>query len=263
MEQQSYYIQTLKEKLSQNQKRNPYYSLRAFARKLDIHAATLGQVLAGKRGLPYKRAYDISLKLALSPAEQNLFMQSFYKSKTNIDEIKVPAVDDRFVLDESYYKVIAEWEYYAVLELFDLEYYEISNDYISQKFNIKKNRAEVILNNLLRLGLITKNEKNIYAKAYPDIKTTEDIASNALKKSHIETLEMGIDKINEIEMQFRDFSSETLAIDLKKIPEAKIIIREFRQKMIALLKDGNKTEVYQLAIQLYPLSLIENDKEKL
>ena len=45
-----------------------------------------------------------------------------------------------------------------------------------------------------------------------------------------------------------------LAIDLSKLPEAKTIIREFRRKMATLLRDGKKTDVYQLGIQFYPLT---------
>ena len=46
----------------------------------------------------------------------------------------------------------------------------------------------------------------------------------------------------------------TIAMDIEKLPEVKTIIREFRQKVTALLRDGKKTDVFQLAIQLYPLT---------
>ena len=126
------------------------------------------------------------------------------------------------------------------------------------KFNITLNRAEVVLNNLINCGLLSQNEDGEFEKAHPDIKTTEDIASNALKESHKETLSMGKDKLEEIEVELRDFSSTTVAVDLEKLPEAKTIIREFRQKMTALLRDGNKTDVYQLAIQFFPLTDLKN-----
>ena len=58
-------------------------------------------------------------------------------------------------------------------------------------------------------------------------------------------------------MELRDFSSTTVAIDLDKLPEVKTIIREFRQKMTTLLRDGKKTDVFQLAIQFYPLTKID------
>ena len=75
MEQQSYYITKIKECLSLKQKENPHYSLRAFSRDLNLHCATLSQILNGKRGLPLKRATDVVIKLDLSPQEKTLFME--------------------------------------------------------------------------------------------------------------------------------------------------------------------------------------------
>ncbi len=257
MEQQSYYITKIKECLSLKQKENPHYSLRAFSRDLNLHCATLSQILNGKRGLPLKRATDVVIKLDLSPQEKTLFMESFYRSKTSIDDIQISKLDDRHILDESYFKVIAEWEHYAVLDLFDLAEYDLSISGISKKLGITQTRAEVVLSTLVESGLLLLNTEGDYEKAYPDIKTTEDISSKALQKSHRETLEMGIKKLEEIEVELRDFSSTTVALDLSKLPEAKTIIREFRQKMTALLRDGYKTEIYQLAVQFFPLTKIE------
>jgi uncharacterized protein (TIGR02147 family) len=260
MEQQLYYISKLKECLSLKQKDNAHYSLRAFSRDLDIHGSTMSQILNGKRGLPFKRANDVAQKLNLSPKEITLFMESFFRSKTNIDDIKIEKLDKRFILDESYFKAIAEWEHFAVLELYNLVHFDLSANGISNKLGIEKNRAEVVLDNLLKCGLIFKNDHGELERAHPDIKTTEDITSSALKKSHKETLEMGINKLEEIEVELRDFSSATVAVDLDKLPEAKTIIREFRQKMTALLRDGRKTDVYQLAIQFYPLTEINKQE---
>ena len=119
---------------------------------------------------------------------------------------------------------------------------------------ITLNRAEVVISNLMTCGLLVRNEEGKLVRAHRQVKTTEDVTSQALKESHKETLRMGINKLEEVEVELRDFSSTTVAIDLEKLPEAKTIIREFRQKMSALLRDGNKTDLYQLAIQFYPLT---------
>ena len=260
MEQQVYYVQKLKECLSLKQRQNPNYSLRAFSRDIDLHVSTLSQILKGKRKLPFKRVQNVVNQLELSPKEKSLFLESFYKSKTNIDNIDIGQLKDRFILDESYYRVIAEWEHYAVLELFSLKKFNVTIDSVSKKLDIPINRAEIILINLINCGLIKKDDYGDLKKSYPDIRTTEDISSNALKQSHKENLNIGLKKLEEIELEFRDFSSTTVAIDLKKLTETKTIIREFRQKMIALLRDGDKTDVYQLAIQFYPLTKMEEKK---
>lgn len=50
----------------------------------------------------------------------------------------------------------------------------------------------------------------------------------------------------------REFTFITMAVDKSKMIEAKTMIREFRDKLCAYLEEGEKTEVYELAIQLFP-----------
>lgn len=254
METTNYYIDKLKDDLSIRQRSNKQYSMRSYAKFLGIHSSTLSQVISGKRNLPLKSIHDIALKLKLGPKERTLFFESIYKKKTNLDEIKVNASDDRYIIDESYAKVIKEWEHYAVLTMFDLDHFISTPMEISKLLGITENRAEVVLKNLLTCELVKYNENNQLIKSYPRIRTTEDVVSAALKESHKETLEMSKNKLDEIQVELRDFSAMTIAMDLERMPEVKTIIREFRQKMSSLLRDGKKTDVCQLAIQFYPLT---------
>lgn len=252
---QPYYVLKMKERLSEKQKENPQYSLRAFSRDIGVHHGTLGQVLKGQRPLPHKSVENVVNKLKLTPKERTLFCESLLRRKLSIDSIEIDSLDERFMLDESYYKVIAEWEHAAILELFKLHNFKYDVDDICRRLSLPKNRAEVALNNLKICGLLLATGDGSLRPAHPEIRTTEDIKSQALKESHIETLKMGIEKIESIEVDLRDFSSTTVAVNLEKIPEAKTIIREFRMKMSALLRDSEpKTDVFQLAIQFFPLT---------
>lgn len=253
METQAYYLTRIKEDLSLKQRQNPHYSLRAYARDMGIHPSTLSLMLKGKRELPVKVSGDVANKLRLGPKERTLFMESIYGSRTSLDDIQVAAEDERFMLDESYFKVNAEWEHYAVLALFDLDGFESSVQEIASRFNISENRADVVLNNLFTCGLL-KHEEGKVVKAHAKTRTTEDMLSQSIREGHREALEMGKNKLDEIEVELRDFSTMTIAMDLEKLPEVKTIIREFRQKMAAMLRDGKKTDVCQLAIQFYPLT---------
>lgn len=256
LETKKYHIHKIQQELANRQRHNPQYSLRAFARDIGVHPATLSQVMKGNRPLPLKTSHVVVEKLALAPKERTLFLESLYRSKTTIDDIKIDENDDRFMLDESYFNVIAQWEHYAVLTLFDIDSFDCSVQEVARRLGISELRADVVLENLKVSGLLSF-EDGQYRKSQSRVRTTEDISSLALKESHKETLEMGKVKLDEVEVMLRDFSAMTVAVDLEKLTEAKTIIREFRQKMMALLRDGNKTDVYQLAIQFYPLTKTE------
>jgi len=261
MNTEAYYLVKMREGLSLKQRINPHYSLRAYARDIGIHPATLSQIINGKRGLPFKDADFVTKKLNLGPKEQALFKESLLQKKSSLDTIKVSAEDTRVILDDSYYRIIAEWEHYAVLELFSLENFNRTKEEVAAKLDLTNNRTDVVIANLKTAGLIEIDEDGKLVKVHSDVKTTEDISSQALRDSHKEALQLGLSKIESVAIDLRDFSSSTLAVDLSKIPEAKLIIRDFRRKMATLLSQGEKTEVYQIAIQFYPLSNVKEYKQ--
>jgi uncharacterized protein (TIGR02147 family) len=261
MNTEAYYLVKMREGLSLKQRNNPHYSLRAYARDIGIHPATLSQIINGKRGLPFKDADFVSRKLNLGPKEQALFKESLLQKKSTLDSIKVSTEDSRILLDDSYYRIIAEWEHYAVLELFNLVDFNRTKEEVSAKLDLTSNRTDVVIANLKTAGLIEWDNDGRLVKVHSDVKTTEDISSQALRDSHKEALQLGISKIETIAIELRDFSSSTLAVDISKIPEAKMIIRDFRRKMASLLEQGEKKEVYQLAIQLYPLTNVNVYKQ--
>lgn len=258
----AFYQSKLKEGLSLRQRENAQYSLRAYARDLGIHPGTLAKVIKGERPLPIKDFKNVVNKLKLGPRDRTLFMESLLRRKTNIDYIKIDPLDTRHIIDESNYKVIAEWEHFIVTDLFDLPDFKATVEDIANRLEINVMRAEVVTENLIISGLLTKDKSGKLHRVHSSVKTTEDIKSQALKEAHMETLKIGMKKLEEIEVELRDFSSTAMAIDVDQLLEAKTIIREFRQKMTALLRDGrNKTDVYQLAIQFYPLTKTSKSQE--
>ncbi len=255
---QAYYLKKLKEDFSKRQRGNAAYSLRSYARDLGLPPSTLSQVLLGKRPLPLKNSNRVVEKIRLNAKERTLFIDSLGKKHITLDQIKIGHGDDRFILDETYFQIIAEWEHYAALILFDCGDFDRTTVSIQKRLGITKVRAEVVVENLLKYGMLSIDEDGLLVRTHSRFRTTEDVASHALRTSHRETLEIAQTKLEEVAVELRDFSSLMVAIDLDKLPEAKIVIREFRQKMSELLKTGKRSEIFQLAIQFYPLTKIDS-----
>ncbi|MCK5073941.1 MAG: TIGR02147 family protein, partial [Bacteriovoracaceae bacterium] len=189
MNESSYnYIHTLKEVFTQRQKANAYYSLRAYARDLNVHPSTLSLILNGKRRLPIKNLKATITALNLSPVKEGLFKESFYRVKAKLDDIQIKEeYQKRYILDEAHHNIIAEWEHYAVLSLVEIKDFKSNPEFVAQKLEITVDRAEIVLENLLKANLL-KIEDNRYKLTQNSLRTTEDISSKALRKSHIETL---------------------------------------------------------------------------
>lgn len=257
MKKEPFYLTVLKNEFQARKDQNPEYSLRSFALEIDLHSSSLSMILNGKRRLSGRLAQKVCSKLELSPVDKTLFIESTFPLHS-LDQIEIYndhyADEKTMIIDDSYFSVIAEWEHYVVLRLFDLDNFEMTPENAAIKLGVTQKRILEVIQNLLNAGLLTEdNGKLIPFQGY--IRTTEDTPSDALHASHLETLEIGKTKL-EISPELRDYSSSTLAIDRNKIVEAKAIIREFRKKMAALMSTGNKTDVYQLSIQLYPMTEI-------
>ena len=70
------YRELLLNELRRRQSTNPMYSLRAFARALDMDPSTLSKILRGKRDLSMRKAFDLTLRLQLPADIVNAFLGS-------------------------------------------------------------------------------------------------------------------------------------------------------------------------------------------
>lgn len=249
-----FYLYTLRESLSNRQRKNPAYSLRAFASDLEIDSSNLSAILQEKRNLPHKRAGFIAKKLKLAPKESVLFIASTLRRQMAIDAIKVAQDTKKYLLDEKYYKIISEWEYYAFLQLLNVKGFKVDVAWIGTRLNISESRTHLIIRDLLDLEFIKKDNEKGYVRTTPSLTTSEDIESQALQITHKDSLDIAKVKLESVPVELRDFSSITIAINTKKLPEAKVIVREFQEKMYALLSSGPRDEVYQFSCQLFPLT---------
>lgn len=66
--------QLLNEEYQKRKQRNENFSLRSFAKWLDISPAQLSQMMSGKRTISLKSAKKLSQKLGLSPFEKKSFI---------------------------------------------------------------------------------------------------------------------------------------------------------------------------------------------
>jgi uncharacterized protein (TIGR02147 family) len=79
------------------------------------------------------------------------------------------------------------------------------------------------------------------------------LTTPALRKNQRQLLEKAIDSLENDPIELRSMTSMTTAIDPRRIPEAKEMIRHFNRTLCAFLEGGNRTQVYNLGIALYPL----------
>jgi uncharacterized protein (TIGR02147 family) len=257
MENQIYFQQILAKKLMEIKERNPNYSLRSFAKSLDIHPAALSEFINGKRNFSSKKIIHLSQKILLNPQDLNslkLKMLSINKNNLSIEAKK------QLKISMDQYYLVSDWHYYSLLCL--METVDFLNDlkWIAKRLNTTVNQIQKTLKRLIRLNLVTVNKDNEYRVKNIELSTTEDIPNVYLRKRHLENLERAKNSILNDDVLDRDFSFGTIAIDKKKIATAKKMIRNFQNKLFNYLETGEKNEVYEICFQMYPVTNVSRNK---
>lgn len=238
--------------LNKRKKNNPLFSLRAFARNLDISPAQLSQIISGKRPLTVTTAKKIVKSLKLSPVESEKFLDAV-SPDFRIKKITRLSDEKKRILKEDEFRLICDWEHFAILSLSEVKDNSSDARWIARRLNIPMKTAADSRDRLLRLGLIEVKNSQFKQVSAP-LTTTNDIRSESIQRSHYQNLILAQERLESVEVSKREYTTVTMATSPKKLKEAKILIREFKRKLMEFLEDGEKTDVYTLAIQLFPLT---------
>jgi uncharacterized protein (TIGR02147 family) len=249
----------LRAKLTEIQKTNPQYSLRAYSKKVGVHVGALSSILNGKRNVSRELAERITTKLMLDPQERSEILCHFpEKRRYQKSDLTNAFPDPRYLeFNASQFKVVAEWEHFAVMSLLNCEGFQGKVSWISGRLGITETRATQVIQRLLELGLFSLNENGEITRSKQSYRTSDDVADLSLKKCHDETLELAKESLHRDPVEVRDFTSITMAIDPRKLSMAKERIRKFQDELSDLLEEGTRTEVYRLSMQVFPLSKLK------
>ncbi|RYZ86408.1 MAG: TIGR02147 family protein, partial [Proteobacteria bacterium] len=139
------YRKYLKDQLGLKALANPQYSLRAFARDLEISPQVLSSVLSGKKNISSEVALELAQRLKLSDEERSYFydLVELSQAKTqNLREI-IQYRLSRYEENKSYrtiqedvFKIIADWHHAAILELTETDDFKNDPQWISTRLGI-------------------------------------------------------------------------------------------------------------------------------
>jgi len=237
----------LRNELTERSRRNPRYSLRAFAKGLQIDSATLSALLSGRRPLTAKAAKKILDQIGLD-----------YETRQRIlvnTAGEVPREKKNYrVLADEIFEVISSWEYFAILSLLEIQPRRHRVSFIACKLNISTGTVVSALTRLENLGMVCR-ENGKWSNTGQSLATSTDVPSGALRAAHRQYIEKALYSLEQHSVQSRDITGITMAISKKKLPHAKRMIAEFRRNLCEFLESGDadRDEVYRLNVQLFPL----------
>lgn len=240
-------IEHLKSDFERRRKKNPLYSLRAYARFLEISPAQLSQVLSGKRVLSLNMASGLIEKMTISPFQKQKLLVDSSRAYNTLQEL------EKRQLQEDEFQLVGNWESFAVLSLAKLKGNQAAPAWIAKRLNIPERNAAAVFERLLRLGLVEKRGSQFH-RTSAAIKSTQGVASAAIRKYHRSVLELSQEKLEQVAVENRDFSSVTMPADPAKLEEARAILKECRRQIAECLETEKSNEVFLLNLSLFPLT---------
>lgn len=230
----------LQEEFSRRIRVNENYSIRAFAQHLGINSSSLSKILAGKRFLSDEKIQILC---------QSIGIRVSNSADTQIDFNQLEL--DTFV-------VISDWYHFAILDLTLIKTFKSEAKWIARKLGIESHQAIGAIERLKRLGLLVeKNGKLVKGKEFYT-NYSEGMTSASLKEYQRQIIKKALHAVDNCPQERKDITSITIAADSKKLNQAKEKIKNFRRELCAFLEDGDRDSVFHLALQLYPVTDIEN-----
>ncbi len=235
--------------------RNTRYSLRAFSNLLGMEASTVSQILSGKRKISAKMVQKLCNILGAEPSEQEALLR--YANQRGVRN-KIPLAEQQQIeakqLTLDAFAIIADWYHYAILELTFVQDFKNSARWIANKLNITTAEASIGIERLIRLGLLVEENGYLIKTEVFITNFSEGVTSEALKKMQRSILKMGLKAIDDTPQMEKDITGITFSVNEERLDEARDLIKKFRRELAMLMGKGKQTRVYQLGIQLYPIS---------
>jgi uncharacterized protein (TIGR02147 family) len=258
----------LREAYLKRRSHNPAYSTRAFARQLGVSQPFLSLLLNDKRRLALDTAIRISGILQMEDATREEFLVAVAMHSQNDQRSKAFLFDrllngaasqealHRASLDLDRRKALGDWHSVALLDLVTTDGFDPAPRWIARRLGVSEHQVIDSLERLLRLGLIEKTGSG-YRKVDRHLYTDTERSEECIRGFHRQVIGKALEQLDlpgEKDFRRRDISCMSFAIDPSKLDQARKRIRKFKDDMSKLLTQGEITEVYQMNVQLFPLT---------
>lgn len=233
-------------RLSEMQAKNPQFSLRAFAKSLDIHAASLSEFFNGKRKFSPKLQKKIILALNIAPDKREELINLLESKDAEIESV------ERIQLSTDCYYLVKDPIYYSLLSLIETKDFKEDVSWMAKRLKKTEEQISEAIERLERVGYIRRGHKGEMTVGEAHLMTTDDVANMSLRLRHAENMDDAKSALLNLPVEERYFRFETLPIGLEDMPAFKEAAQQFMDKIHAISKNTPKDEVYEFCLSFFP-----------
>lgn len=261
-------IDYLRSEFQSRQARRSAYSLRAFARDLDLSPSTLSELLSRKVGLSPAMSSSLAKRLKLpSPHDEHfcdLVAARHSRSTVQKNEAKIRASarlrasNSNLSLDK--FRIVSDWYHMAILELVELDPQYHSVKRLSEALGVAQRTIKEGLERLVKVGELELSESGWRTVSSVTL-AGERVPSEAIRRFHSEVLEKAALALHSQSLDQREFQTSFFCISEADLPELKKDLSRMGRELIK--KYGHKPDrksLYALSLQLFSLMAPPTEK---
>jgi uncharacterized protein (TIGR02147 family) len=261
------YRKYLKDVYLYNKSLNPKYSYRYFARAAGYSSASaLLEVINGKKNLSIEGSEKFAKALKLNQSQAHFFktlvlFNQCLKGEERImyaKEINRLKLNNKiFSLEEIQYKLFERWYYTAIIEMVTFPGFSEDPRWIAKHVvpTITPQQAKSAVSELLKLGLLRRDENNKLVQGMANVTTPDEVSSTYVANWHRECMQKAAESLDTMPREKRDISGVYFSLAQENIKAIKELLHKFRRDILELASQEQvRDSVYQLNLQLFPVA---------
>ena len=247
---------------------NPSYSMRSFARDLNIAPSTLSEILKGKKGISSQKASEIVKTLRLPDWQASYFMNlvalkhsrkrsdkdaaakniEALKSHVNVEKVKAEAL-----------KSLTSTLDLAILESIHLKNFNNTHEWIADKLKVTPAEILFCVERLVSAKLLEISSEGKWTDLSPFFSTTDGIPSEAIRSFNIDILRTMEKKIINEPVTDRVMKSVIFSVEEKHMIEARNILDDAIAKIVNLSSKSEEKKDHVVCFSSQLFFLLKGD----
>jgi len=247
---------------------NPRFSHRLFARLASQKSPSLLlHVVDGRRNLTSSTREAFAKAMKLTAREGRVFADLVALDQAETDAERAEAwqrirADRRFRgarrIEGEAFDCLSHWYYTAIHELANRRDFRAEPAWIARQLRpqITTDEARRALEALVSLGLLVQGEDGHHTTADASLTTPHQVTGLAVHNYHRDMSRRAHDAVTDFSAEERHMLGLTVSIPARLVPELKAELNAVQARLLDLCDaaDGPAEQVFQLNLQLFPLS---------
>lgn len=265
------YRSFLKDYLQHLKLTKPRFSLRSFARMGGFGSPSyIKMVIDGQRNLTAQSISAILKALQLNQKERNFFRDLVHLNQAkNLTQRELHAKNliqqadsaGIYIVKESQLNYYSRWYYSVIRELVGSKSFKKDPHWIAMQLvpRISPAEASQALEHLTQLGMIKIDPVTGEFKQTEDvISAGDEVSSVLLADFHRQMIRLAGESISRVPKTEREVSSATIFLTAEQFTTLRELMRTIKHQALDMggrSQEGESGRVYQVCLQLFPLSL--------